>query len=109
MEVRIAQVRSILNNLVDTNGGAPFHDGKERFWNLPRDEFIAGPIYEKIPVVPHKPEESFLVQILQGASDGFARMPPGGPYINDDDFAFECVLICAIVSAGDDRLLDHRH
>jgi len=88
MESRITQVRIILNNLVDANGGSPFHSGKGRFWNQPRDEFVAGPIYGKIPIVPGDPNNSFLVQILQQNSDNFSRMPPSGPYISDDDLAF---------------------
>src|SRR5712691_7301096 len=88
MESRIIQVRSILNHLVDQNGGAPRHSGKGRFWNLPRDQFIAGPIYGKTPIVPNQPEQSFLVAILQGPVDGFARMPLGGPYIDTGDLAF---------------------
>ena len=76
MEARLTQVRIILNRLVDQNGGSPRHSGKGRFWNLPRDQFIAGPIYGKTPIVPGKPEQSFLVTILQGPADGFMRMPP---------------------------------
>lgn len=88
MESRITQVRSILNRLVDRNGGSPRHSGKGRFWNLPRDQFIAGPIYGKIPIVPGHPEQSFLVQILQGPAEGISRMPLGGPYIEPTDLAF---------------------
>jgi hypothetical protein len=88
MEARIAQVRSILNRLTDRNSGAPRHSGKGRFWNLPRDQFIAGPIYGKVPIVPGHPEQSFLVTILKGPAGGIARMPPGGPYISDTDLAF---------------------
>jgi hypothetical protein len=88
MESRIVQVRSILNRLVDQNGGSPRHSGKGRFWNLPRDQFVAGPIYGKIPIVPRQPSQSFLVKILQTSSDGTARMPIGGPYISDTDWAF---------------------
>ena len=88
MESRIIQVRAILNRLTDQNGGSPRHSGKGRFWNLPRDQFIAGPIYGKTPIVPGHPEESFLVKILQGPAEGFARMPLGGPYISDTDWSF---------------------
>jgi hypothetical protein len=88
METRIVQVRIILNNLVSENGGDPRHSGKKLFWNLPRDQFIAGPIYGKIPIVPFHPEQSFLITILKGPADGFARMPIGGPYISDHDLEF---------------------
>lgn len=88
MESRIVQVRSILNHLVDMNGGSPSHSGKGRFWNLPRDQFVAGPIYGKIPIVPGDPAQSFLVRILAGPADGFGRMPLGGPYIEPVDLDF---------------------
>jgi hypothetical protein len=88
METRIVQVRSILNHLVDQNGGTPRHSGKGRFWNLPRDQFVAGPIYGKTPIVPGHPDQSFLVKILRGPAEGFSRMPLGGPYISDTDWAF---------------------
>jgi hypothetical protein len=88
MESRIIQVRAILNRLADQNGGSPRHSGKGRFWNLPRDQFVAGPIYGKTPIVPGQAEQSFLVKILQDQAEGFARMPLGGPYISDTDWAF---------------------
>ena len=88
MESRITQVRSILNHLVDQNGGSPRHSGKGRFWNLPRDQFITGPIYGKTPIVPGSPDQSFLVRILTGPADGIARMPLGGPYIGPEDLGF---------------------
>jgi hypothetical protein len=81
-------VRIILDRLVDQNGGSPRHSGKGRFWNLTRDEFVKGPIYGKTPIVPGDPDKSFLVAILKGPNDGFARMPPGGPYISDPDLQF---------------------
>jgi hypothetical protein len=88
MESRLTQVRSILNRLVDLNGGDPSHGGKKRFWNLPRDQFLAGPIYGKTPIVPGRPDDSFLLKILKGPAEGFARMPLGGPYIQDNDWTF---------------------
>jgi len=88
MESRIIQVRAILNHLADENGGSPSHSGKGRFWNLPRDQFVAGPIYGKTPIVPGHPDQSFIVKVLQGPAEGFARMPLGGPYISDTDWAF---------------------
>lgn len=88
MDSRIIQVRAILNRLADQNGGSPRHSGKGRFWNLPRDQFVAGPIYGKTPIVPGDSGQSFLAKILQGPAEGFARMPLGGPYISDADLAF---------------------
>src|SRR5262245_54975768 len=88
MESRIIQVRSILNNLVNRNGGSPRHSGKGRFWNLPRDHVVAGPIYGRIPIVPGRPDQSFLIKILEGLADGVSRMPLGGPYIDSTDLAF---------------------
>lgn len=88
MDSRIIQVRAILNRLADQNGGSPRHSGKGHFWNLPRDQFIAGPIYGKTPVVPGDPGQSFLIKILKGPADGFAGMPLGGPHISDADLTF---------------------
>ena len=88
MESRITQVRSILNHLVDQNGGAPRHSGKGRFWNLSRDEFVNGPIYGRTPIIPGDPDHSFLVMILAGPVDNIARMPLGGPYIEGADWDF---------------------
>lgn len=87
MEIRIMQVRAILNLLTDGHR-EPRHSGKGRFWNLSRDEFVNGPIYGKKPIEPRRPEDSFLIKILKGPADGFARMPIGGPYISDNDLAF---------------------
>lgn len=79
MEIRIMQVRAILNRLADGHG-EPRHSGKGRFWNLSRDEFVNGPIYGKKPIEPGKP---------QGPADGFAQMPLGNnPYISSGDLAF---------------------
>ncbi len=88
MESRIVQIRAILNRLVDQNGGAPRHSGKGRFWKLPRDQFVAGPIYGEVPIVPGHPDQSFLLKILKGPAGGNSRMPPGGPYISDPDWEF---------------------
>lgn len=87
MEIRIMQVRAILNKLADGHR-EPRHSGKGRFWNLSRDEFVNGPIYGKKPIEPGKPQDSFLIKILKGPTDGFARMPTGGPYIGASDLAF---------------------
>jgi hypothetical protein len=87
MEIRIMQVRAILNRLADGHR-EPRHSGKGRFWNLSRDEFVNGPIYGKRPIEPGKPQDSFLVKLLKGPTEGFAQMPPGGPYICEGDIAF---------------------
>jgi hypothetical protein len=73
MEARIAQVRSILNHLTDQNG-APRHSGKVRFWNLPRDRFIAGRIYGKTPIVPGHPEQSFLITVQSRSGRDLIRL-----------------------------------
>ena len=86
MEVRIVQVRAILDRL--TGSRNPRHSGKGRFWNLSRDEFLNGPIYGRKPIEPGKPQDSFLIKLLKGPADGFTRMPPGGPYISDEDLVF---------------------
>lgn len=49
---------------------------------------MAGRIYGKTPVVPRHPDQSFLLKILKGSSEGFSRMPLSGPYISDGDLAF---------------------
>jgi hypothetical protein len=87
MEIRIMQVRAILNRLADGHR-EPRHSGKGRFWNLSRDEFVNGPIYGKKPIEPGRPQDSFLIKILQGSVDGFSQMPIGGPYISAGDLAF---------------------
>ena len=106
MEARIERVRDILNMLTDRNGRQPFHDGKGRFWNLPRDQFVNGPIYGKVPVIPGKPSESFLVQILAGSVDATPRMPTGGPYITDEDLQFIRDWIDAGAPDADDKYID---
>lgn len=88
MEIRIVQVRAILNRLTDGHD-EPRHSGKGRFWNLSRDEFVNGPIYGKKPIEPGKPHDSFLIKILKGPVDGFVQMPLGNsPYISAGDLAF---------------------
>jgi len=88
MESRIIQIRIILNNLVNQSAGSPRHSGRGRFWNQPRDQFITGPIYGKIPIVPGHPDRSFLIKILEGPAENFSRMPLGGPYISSTDLQF---------------------
>ena len=81
------QVRAILNRLADGHR-EPRHSGRGRFWNLSRDEFVDAMIYGHKAITPRDPANSFLAQILRGPVSGFARMPPGGPYITAEDLAF---------------------
>jgi hypothetical protein len=71
--------------------GAPDHDGHERFWLLPLEQFLAiGSIYgiEVIaPVGPDRGARSGLIQALRGEgpfAEDFDRMPRGLPPIPDD-------------------------
>jgi hypothetical protein len=34
---------------------------------LPRDQFVGGPIYGKVPIISGHPDQSFLIKILQGS------------------------------------------
>ena len=88
MEARIEMVRSILNRLTNANEGRPRHSGKGRFWNGSRDDFVNGPIYGKKPIEPGDSANSFLIHILAGPVDGFSQMPPGGPYVSDQDLRY---------------------
>ncbi|QDU26265.1 hypothetical protein ETAA8_13420 [Anatilimnocola aggregata] len=100
MESRIVQVRSVLNRLLDRNGGAPRHG---KFWDLPRDQFVAGPIYGRVPIVPGHPDQSFLIQILSGPVGSINRMPLGGPFIEPSDLAF---IVQWIVDGAPDASAD---
>ncbi len=88
MEARLGQVRQILNRLTDQHGGSPQHSSKGRFWNLSRDAFLTGPVYGRPMIIEGDPDNSFLVKILQEQQGGFVRMPPGGPYITDEELEF---------------------
>lgn len=90
METRLEAVRRILDAAVD--GRNPFHQGKRRFWNLPRDQFVSATVYGEAVIVLGKPDESALIRALWGVApfDGsnFPRMPIGGTAVNDTDIAF---------------------
>jgi len=90
METRLDAVRRILDAATGTRN--PRHQGKGRFWNLTRDEFVAATVYGQQVVVPGRPEDSALIKALRGLApfDGsrFPRMPTGGPYVNDADITF---------------------
>ena len=98
-ETRILVIRSMLNNLIGNR--APRHSGTigsgpsqplRRFWELPRDSFIAASVYGQRAVIPGNSADSALVKSLKGDppfnGTGFARMPPGGPFLPDADIAF---------------------
>jgi hypothetical protein len=90
IETRLEAVRRILDSVTGTR--APFHQGKRRFWNLPRDQFVSASVYGELVIVIGKPDDSALIKALKGVApfDGsrFPRMPIGGPYVNDADIAF---------------------
>ncbi len=96
-ETRLDIVRSLLNNV--TGDRNPRHSGTtgsgstqlRRFWNLSRDDFVNAVVYGQRVIVPGNPTESALIKSLKGDppfNGAFDRMPPGGPYLNDDDIAF---------------------
>lgn len=73
------RVKEILTKA--TADGDPDHDGKGKFWDVGRGDFIALKIYDVQLVVVGKPADSGLVKAIRGASpfDGrpYARMPQG--------------------------------
>ena len=92
-ETRLEAIRRILNTASDQGTlGRPFHEGKRRFWNLSRDEFVNSVIYGQQAIVVGKPDESALIKSLKGVTpfDGseFPRMPVGRPPVSDTDIAF---------------------
>lgn len=90
METRLEAVRRILDLAVGSSN--PFHEGKRRFWNLPRDQFVSATVYGETVIVLGKPDDSALIKSLKGVApfDGsnYPRMPISGPYVNDADIAF---------------------
>src|SRR5207249_4909717 len=90
IETRLEAVRRILETAVGSRN--PFHEGKLRFWNLPRDQFVSTTVYGETVIVLGKPDDSALIKSLKGIApfDGsnYPRMPIGGPYVNDADIAF---------------------
>ena len=92
-ETRLEAVRRILNAATDHGSpGDPFHEGKRRFWNLSRDEFVATVVYGQQVIVVGQPDASALVKSLKGIApfDGsqFPKMPIGRPPVSDLDSAF---------------------
>lgn len=90
METRLTEVRRILNTVVGSR--MPNHSGKGKFWNLPRDEFVAAVVRGLPVVVPGDPTASGLIKAIRG-TDPFDRsplyrMPRNGPYVSDTDIAF---------------------
>jgi tyrosinase len=90
METRLEAVRRILDSATGT--GNPFHQGKRRFWNLPRDQFVNATVYNERVIVVGDPDQSALIKALRGTApfDGtkFPRMPIGRPPVADADIAF---------------------
>lgn len=92
-ETRFEAVRRILNVATDQlSKGQPFHDGLERFWNLPRDEFVGALVYEQQVIVVGDPDGSALIKSLKGVApfdnSEFERMPMARPPVSDADIAF---------------------
>lgn len=97
-ETRIQIIRSMLNNLIGNR--SPRHTGTlgtgpsqplRRFWDLPRDSIITASVYGQRAVIPGNSADSALIKALKGDppfNGSFARMPPGGPYLGNDDIAF---------------------
>ena len=90
METRLTEVRRILNTVVGKR--MPSHSGKGKFWNLPRDEFVAAVVRGLPVVVPGDPAASGMVKAIRGTAPFNApplyRMPRNGPYVSDADIAF---------------------
>src|SRR5262245_37257646 len=96
-EVRLSQVRAMLNNLIGTR--SPRHVGTaggsttplRRFWDQSRDAFVASVVYSQQAIVPGNSGQSALIKALKGEPpfDGtsFKRMPPGGPFMSAEDIA----------------------
>ena len=90
METRLTDVRRILNTVVGNR--MPNHSGKGKFWNLPRNDFVAAVVRGLPVVVPGDPAASGLIKAIRG-TDPFDRpplyrMPRNGPYVSDADIAF---------------------
>src|SRR5207248_9511407 len=79
METRLEAVRRILDAAVGNRNLR--HQGKGRFWNLPRDQFVAAVVYGQQEIVPGDPTASALMNAIRGLApfDGsqFPRMPTG--------------------------------
>src|SRR4051812_15782034 len=93
METRLEAVRRILNTATDQiTTGNPSHDGLGRFWNLPRDQFVAAVVYGEKVIVVGDPNTSALIKSLRGLPpfDGtvYPRMPLGRDPVQDSDIEF---------------------
>lgn len=93
METRLEAVRRILDTATDQGTpGAPYHDGVGRFWQLPRDQFVAAVVYGEQVIVPGHPEDSALIKALKGLppfdNTQFARMPLARTPVTDADITF---------------------
>ena len=90
METRLTDVRRILNAVVGNR--MPNHSGKGKFWNLPRDEFVAAVVRGLPVIVPGDPAASGLVKAIRGTAPFDApplyRMPRNGPYVSEPDIVF---------------------
>ena len=89
METRLADVRRILNAVVGIR--MPNHSGTGKFWDLPRDRFVATIVRGLPVIVPGDPASSGLIKAIRGIVpfDGsrFERMPENGPYVTEVDIA----------------------
>ncbi len=75
-----------------TVGLHPVHGGKQRFWLLPLDRFVAAEIYGHKLIAPpgeNRGERSDLIQALRGTLPGVPRMPLNAPsYLSDQQIDF---------------------
>jgi len=90
METRLIEVRRILNAVVGDR--VPYHSGKGKFWDLPRNDFVAAVVRGVPVIVVGDPDASGLIKAIRGTSpfDGsrFERMPENGPYVPEADIVF---------------------
>ncbi|HND51782.1 MAG TPA: hypothetical protein PLV92_05275, partial [Pirellulaceae bacterium] len=74
---RYAAIQQILSQAA--GDGAPDHDGRGRFWELPWLDFMnLGPIHGHsliAPLGPNRGANSALVAVLRGTLQGVPRMP----------------------------------
>lgn len=70
----------------------PHHDGQDRFWLLPEDEFLAvPPIYGHALIAdpgPDRGARSALVKVLKGTLSGIPQMPLNQPPLSSDDIQY---------------------
>ena len=92
-ETRLEAVRRILNTATDQGTpGHPSHGGKGRFWNLPRNQFVAAVVLGQQVIVLGQPENSAMIKALRGlppfTGAPFPLMPKGRPPVGEPDIAF---------------------